>query len=630
MESWLSGSVSLRRLTVVFLDVAAVAAAFVLAFLLRFDFHLDSLTLDVLIRTVPYVVIIYFAASVVFSLYRGIYHYSSFTDLTNIAKAVASSAVVSAALVLFVQHGVSWFPRSVIILHPILAFLGIGAIRLSVRFGKNYMRFRNLPTAGQRRMLIVGAGDLGESLLRQVLKTPALGYQAAGFIDDDARKWGMYLHGVPVLGGREALPRILAAQAVDEIVIAISSRRGEIVRSVVEEIRHLKRKPEIKVAPSLDEVLRRPFEGVMLRKVRPSDLLNREAIRLDLARIEQVFQGQCILVTGAGGTIGGELCRQALQYRPRKLVFIDSHATSLFYQEAEMREKAHGVELAALLCDVRDAAQMEKVFQEHRPDVVLHAAAHKHVHQLETNIEEGVSNNFLGTYRVAELADRFGVKAFLLVSTDKAVRPSSVMGATKRAAEHVVEHFAKTSGTRFVAVRFGNVLGSSGSVLQIFQEQISKGGPLTVTDERATRFFMTVEEAVGLILQAVSMAKGGEVFILKMGTPVSILEMAKNLILLCGLEPEKDIEIRLTGLKPGEKLHEEVVEDASRSVDSAHPHILVLVAADRTPDVKKEAASMEALISSRDRAALLSRLREIVPTYEPSETAARSALPAGR
>jgi len=630
METWLSASVSLRRLTVVFLDVAVVAAAFLLAFLLRFDFRLDSLTLDVLIRTMPYVIIIYFATSVVFSLYRGIYHYSSFSDLTNIAKAVISAAVVSAALVLFVQHGVSWFPRSVILLHPILAFLGIGAIRLSVRVGKNYMRFRNMPATGQRSMLIVGAGDLGESLLRQILKTPALGYQAAGFIDDDARKWGMNLHGIPVLGGREALPRILAAQAIDEIVIAISSRRGEIVRSIVEEIRHLKRKPEIKVAPSLDEILRHPFEGVMLRKVRPSDLLNREAIRLDLAKIEQVFQGKCILVTGAGGTIGGELCRQALQYRPRKLVFIDSHATSLFYQEAEMRERAHGVELAALLCDVRDVPQMEKIFQEHRPDVVLHAAAHKHVHQLETNIEEGVSNNFLGTCRVAELSDRFGVEAFLLVSTDKAVRPSSVMGATKRAAEHVVHHFAKTSKTRFVAVRFGNVLGSSGSVLQIFQDQISRGGPLTVTDERATRFFMTVEEAVGLILQAVSMAKGGEIFILKMGTPVSILEMAKNLILLCGLEPEKDIEIRLTGLKPGEKLHEEVVEDASRSVDSGHPHILVLAAPDMTVDAKKEAAEMEALISSRDRAALLGRLREIVPTYAPSVTAAKLAAPAGR
>ncbi|MEK7765440.1 MAG: polysaccharide biosynthesis protein, partial [bacterium] len=323
-------------------------------------------------------------------------------------------------------------------------------------------------------------------------------------------------------------------------------------------------------------------------------------------------------VTGAGGTIGLELCRQVLKYGPAKLVALENHATSLFYCEGELRRLARGVALSTVLGDVRDEALVERVFRLHAPQVVLHAAAHKHVHQLETNVHEGITNNVLGTWNVARAADRQGAEVFLLISTDKAVKPRSVMGATKRVAELIVRALGRAGRTRFIGVRFGNVLGSSGSVLGIFQQQIADGGPVTVTDERATRYFMTVEESVGLILQAVSMAKGGEIFVLKMGTPVRIMDMARNLILLSGLEPGKDIEIKVTGLKQGEKLDEELAEDPSEMSASGHPDITVL-----KPDPGDAAitpvlvAELEALSRSADPGPVVRKLQGLIPTFHP-------------
>jgi len=314
------------------------------------------------------------------------------------------------------------------------------------------------------------------------------------------------------------------------------------------------------------------------------------------------------------------MCRQTLKYSPATLVILESHANSLFYCEREMRLKARGAKIQAVLGDVRDRDLLERVFAANKPNTVLHAAAHKHVWQLEYNVQEGLANNVIGTFETARAADKFGSDVFLLVSTDKAVRPSSVMGATKRAAEMVVQGFAKKSKTRFTGVRFGNVLGSSGSVLQIFQQQIAMGGPVTLTDERVTRYFMTVEEAVGLILQAAAMAKGGEIYVLKMGTPVRIADLARNLILLSGLEPGKDIEIRVTGLLQGEKLDEELVEEESeRKVASEHPDITVL-----KPDIEQllDEKGMESIIKAAggtDPRAAVARLKEIIPSFTPAD-----------
>lgn len=598
------------------LDALAVAAAFLAAFLIRFDLRLEPENVAIIRGTIGIAVAAYAASAVWFGLYRSLYHYASVADHLNIVKAVAAGAAAVAAAVLFVRQG--QFPRSVLILHPLLAFLGIAALRLAVRLARDAMKRRHLALDGVKSVLVFGAGDLGEGLVRSLQRESRAAYRIVGFVDDDPHKQGMHVHGVRVLGTRSDLPRLLATFDVDELVVAIAARRGELVRAVMDQLRGLPSPPEVKVAPSVEEMLAGPRDGAGIRPVDPADLLNRAEIRLDAERIGRSIRGRTVLVTGAGGTIGLELCRQVLKYGPAKLVILESHATSLFYAEGELRGLAKGAALDAVLGDVRDEALVERVVGAHRPHVVLHAAAHKHVHQLETNVHEGITCNVLGTWNVARAADRHGAEVFLLISTDKAVKPRSVMGATKRVAELLVRGLARASRTRFTGVRFGNVLGSSGSVLRIFQSQIANGGPVTVTDERATRYFMTVEESVGLILQAVSMAKGGEVFVLKMGTPVRILDMAKSLILLSGLEPGKDIEIRITGLKQGEKLDEELAEDPSEMTASEHPDITLLKPdpgdAEVTPAIVDE---LRALAATRDPAPVIARLRQLIPTFSP-------------
>lgn len=616
---------SFKRLSVVLLDGTVVMSAYLLAFLLRFDFRLESGSWETIRQTAPFL-LSYFLAFAFFSLYRGIYYFSSFSDLINITKAVASAGVVTASSILFIRQG--QFPRSVLLLHPILTFLGVGGVRFGIRLVKNHLNMPRGYSGECRRVLLIGGGDLGESLLRQMLKTKEPCYRVIGFIDDDPGMWGKRIHGFPVFGGLRVLAGVLERHQVDEIVIAIASRRGEIVRFVIDALRDVSEKPEIKIAPSLDEMLRSPHMGAALRQVRPVDLLNRGVVKLDMARIEKFLSGKTVLVTGAGGTIGSELSRQALQYRPRKIILIENHATSLFYAEAELRKRAGETEIIPLLGDIRDQALIDRVFTQHRPAAVLHAAAHKHVHQLEFNVQEGVGNNILGTYYLARAAHKHEAEVFLLVSTDKAVRPSSVMGATKRVAELIVRSFASRSGrTRFVAVRFGNVLGSSGSVFEIFQQQIAKGGPITVTHPDVTRYFMTVEEAVQLILQAASMARGGEIFVLKMGTPVRILEMARNLILLSGLEPDKDIEIRFTGLKQGEKLDEELVEDSGLCDDSEHPSIMILRPdGEVMPDMEKCIVDMGLLNRTSGPQALVAKIKELAPSFAPAAAHRGSSL----
>jgi FlaA1/EpsC-like NDP-sugar epimerase len=614
----LKSGFSIKRFGVVLMDAAVVIGAYFIAFLLRFDFNIGSGNLDIILQSLPCLVI-YFFAFRVFSLYRGIYYFSSFSDLINITKAVAVAGFSTALAILFVRQG--QFPRSVLLLHPILTFLGVGGVRFGIRLVKNYLNMPRSDSGKYRRVLLIGAGDLGESLLRQMLKTKDPCYKVIGFIDDEPGMWGKRIHGLPVFGGTRVLGSVLARHHVDEVVIAIASRRGDVVRFVIDTLRDVPCKPELKIAPGLDEMLRAPHAGTALRKVRPADLLNREVVKLDMARITHSLEGKTILVTGAGGTIGSELSRQVLQYHPRKLILLESHATSLFYVESELKEKVRGGEIIPLLGDIRDQSLIDRVFQEHKPEIVLHAAAHKHVHQLEFNVQEGVGNNILGTYHLARAAHKHEAEVFLLISTDKAVRPSSVMGATKRVAELIIRSFARRGGrTRFVAVRFGNVLGSSGSVLEIFQQQIAKGGPITVTHPDVTRYFMTVEEAVQLILQAVAMARGGEIFVLKMGTPVKILEMAKNLILLSGLEPDKDVEIRFTGLKQGEKLDEELIEDASLCDDSEHPSIMILRPdGAAAADMDSWIIDMGLLSRTAGPETLVGKIKELAPTFAPDK-----------
>ena len=612
---------TIRRTIIILLDAVTVIAALWVACGLRFDYPIPHRFIRMAVSATPIVLGTHFISAYIFSLYRGIYNFSSFSDLIRITKAMSVSAVISALLILITLR--ASYPKSILLLQPMLAFFGICAIRFGIRLIKSRTRLKGMSFADTKNVLLVGAGELGESLVRQMQKSPELGYSVVGFIDDNDDKWGLQIHGCTVLGGRQKLPEVLEKFDVDEIVISIASRRGDLVRALMDSLQHIRPRPEVRIAPALDEIFRSNSKDVSIRKVRPADLLNRSEKRLDESKISRMLERKCVLVTGAGGTIGSELCRQALRYQPEKIILLENHATSLFYRDNELKKLSRGTAVVSILGDIRDQAMLDRLFSEHKPNIVLHAAAHKHVHQLEFNIPEGIINNILGTFYVAQAAAKHKADTFLLVSTDKAVKPSCIMGATKQVAEHVVRHFsASGSNTCFTAVRFGNVLGSSGSVLKIFEDQIAHGGPVTVTDERATRYFMTVEESVGLILQAVAMAKGGEIFVLKMGTPVKIIDMAKNLITLSGLELKKDITIEFTGLKQGEKLDEELTEDPAGILDSEHPDIHVVDSRKDSPteEFQKRISEIEILSRGSDVSAMLRKLQVLAPTFTPAPT----------
>ncbi|MBI3300333.1 MAG: polysaccharide biosynthesis protein [Elusimicrobia bacterium] len=604
------------RISLLVLDLAVIMVGFSLAFLLRFEFSVDPRSRELLWSSLPLAVAGYLVPFKYLRLYSGIWRYSSFTDLVRIIGASSVGLVVSSTLILFVHHGD--YPRSVLLISHVFIFLGVCGTRFAFRFNRDYLQ-----DPGDRRpehsALIVGAGDMGESILRQALQTQGSGHSIAGFVDDDPAKWSRRIHDVPIFGGVKMLPELVKRFAVDEVIIAINARKGDIVRAVADALIASGSRAELKIAPTLNELLRNPGEKIVLRKVRPADLLGREEVRLDEPKIARFISGKSVLVTGAGGTIGQELCLQVMRYGPAKVVLLDSHATSLFYSERTLKEKAGTVPVVPVLGSTQDRSLLDRVFVEHKPELVLHAAAHKHLPQLETNVHEAVMNNFLATYYAAEAAHRHQALCFLLISTDKAVRPSSVMGATKRAAEMAVQAFAQRSMTRFLAVRFGNVLGSSGSVLKLFQEQIEKGGPITLTHPDMKRYFMTVEEAVQLILQACTMSEGGEVFMLEMGESVRILDMAKNLILLSGLKPEVDIRIQYTGIRPGEKMEEDLSDSTDDSVESGHPQISILRSAGAAPEVLEAyAKELESLCQEGDERTLIARLRQMIPTFLPA------------
>lgn len=620
--------ISRRRTFVMTVDSIAVLAAYALAFLLCFDFKLDSHYTGRLITTAPFAVLAFLLTSYYFG---GLRYHVSFGDAADVLKAAASAALLQGMM--FIPFTESKVPRPVLLLWPILSLFCVGGLHAFVRCAERYWRVSSLGLGKSRTAVIVGVGDLGERVYQGMRSDETIDYRIVAFFDDDPSKWGVRMHGVPVVGGVPSLTAFLRRVPVEEIVIAVGHRRGGVVNAVAAALQGVEKRPGVRIVPNFDEMLNSQ-KRVDPRKVQPADLLNRRVISLDTDGIARSIAGKVVLVTGAGGTIGGELSRQIVHYRPAKIILLENQATALFYREAELREKGSGVAVAAVLGDVRDQGLLGRIFRDERPQVVFHAAAHKHVHQLESNIHEGVSNNLLGTYHLARAADRHGVETFILISTDKAVRPACVMGATKRAAEIVVSNLARTSKTRFGAVRFGNVLGSSGSVLTIFQAEIEKGQPITITHPDAARYFMTVEEAVGLVLQASVLAKGGEIFVLKMGEQVRIVDMARNLILLSGLEPDRDIEIRFVGLKPGEKMTEELIEDPSGQEQSEHPEIMVLRSENRQiEELAARILNLE-LMSYASGDALIRALTDFVPTFTadpvhtkpPAETD-RRALP---
>ncbi|MDH4067094.1 MAG: polysaccharide biosynthesis protein, partial [Acidobacteriota bacterium] len=569
--------ISIRRPLIALLHVGLFALAWTGSFALRFDYDIPEPFLSRMLTTLPIVLLVKLGVFAFFGLLHGWWKFVGLSDLITIARA-ALVATVAVAITTVMASGFVGIPRSVFPVDLVLTFLFVGGVRFAVRVFAESLS----PRAGRgasKRVLVVGAGRTGSTLVREMRANPSLPYEPVGFVDDDPHKEGLKLHGVSVLGTTREISELVRDLEVEEVLLAIPSATGRQVRRVIDNCRE--GRVAFKTMPSVGDLIDGRISMTRIREVRIEDLLGREPTELDLGPVRANTEGHVVLVTGAAGSIGSELSRQIASLAPAHLLLLDRSESDLHDLELMLRHTLPNVKATAVVCDILDADDLESVFAEHRPSRVYHAAAYKHVGLMERHVVAAVRNNVVGTYRVATLAVRYGADQFVLVSTDKAVRPTSLMGATKRAAERVVSSF-RDGRTRFTAVRFGNVLGSRGSVVPIFKRQIEMGGPVTVTHADVVRYFMTIPEAVQLVLQAsVSAAsRGGDIFHLDMGEPVRIADLAANMIRLSGFEPGIDIDITYVGLRAGEKLSEELLTDGDEVAPTEHPRVRVVRAAD--------------------------------------------------
>lgn len=501
-----------------------------------------------------------------FGLYRGIWRFASMPDLIRITKAIAVGTTVTAAAIFFATR-MQGIPRSVLPIYGLLLIGLIGGPRFAYRWFKDHKLYKN----EGKKALIVGAGRAGEMLVRDLLRDSSREYEPTAFVDDNPKKRGQEIHGIRVIGSTASIPDMV--KGIDIILIALPSARSSDMRRIVSICE--KSGVPFRTLPKLHDLVAGRATVRALRDVKIEDLLGREPVTLDWPLIRSSNQGRVVLVTGGGGSIGSELCRQIAKLQPAKLIILEQSEFNLYSIDLELRRSLVDVPIVPLLGDVGDRVLVEETLRLHRPSVVFHAAAYKHVPMLEGQARAAVRNNVLGTRVMARAAERAGCELFVLISSDKAVNPGNIMGSTKQVAEVYCQSFSRQSKTRFITVRFGNVLGSAGSVIPLFRKQIAEGGPVTVTDPNMTRYFMTIPEASQLILQASSAGKGGEIFVLDMGEPVNIKYLAEQLIMLSGKKPGEDIEIVYTGLRPGEKMHEELFQADEELIKTSHPKLLL-------------------------------------------------------
>ncbi|OIO67088.1 MAG: polysaccharide biosynthesis protein [Zetaproteobacteria bacterium CG1_02_53_45] len=605
---------SLRNpLLVMVHDLVWIPLAVWLAFWLRFN--LESIPVE-FIRPLQLMVLISLPVHALtfwfFGLYRGIWRFASIPDLMRIVKAVVFATLIS-FVVMFVLQRLEGLPRSVLVLFPALLTIGLATPRLFYRWFKD--RNLNIYTLARKRALLVGAGQAGELLVRDLLKSGP--YEPVGFLDDSIRRQGQEIHGVRVIGTLAELGPTIDRLGIEVVLLSLPSASHQLIQQVVKQCQT--HAVPCRTLPSVADLADGKVEVSRLRKVQIEDLLGRETVELDQSGIHELLAGRVVLVTGAGGSIGSELCRQVLRYNPTDLILLDHGEFNLYTIDKELAalNPADKPGLHAVLGDIRDEPRMRWLFEHFRPDVVFNAAAYKHVPLVEDNPAEGVKTNVLGTCQIADLAVEFGVKKFLQVSTDKAVNPTNVMGTTKRCAEIYCQNLnLRSETTAFVTTRFGNVLGSAGSVVPLFRSQIEAGGPITVTHPDITRYFMTIPEAVSLILQAATMGCGGEIFVLDMGEPVKIVDLAEQMIRLTGLEPGRDIEIKFTGLRPGEKLYEELFHESETLQPTSHPKILL--SGSREVDwqeIQQVLVNLRQACGARDVQSLYQELRVLVPEF---------------
>ena len=603
-----------RSLLVIGVQLALIVAANLLAFVFRFEAEIPPFYRTLALATLPIVIGVYLSGLWAFGLFSGLWRYVGLYDLGRILWVSIACTAVFYGLVRGVLGWVE-YPRSVIILTGILTGGFLAGIRLAVRWFREWLQIVG-PTA--RRVAVVGAGNAGELLVRDLQANPAYNYRPVAFVDDDSVKQNVKIHGIPVLGTIADIHRVIQSVGAQEIIVAIPSAAPGLMQRVLATASVCQ--VPIKTLPNIGQILNSPISMRQVRPMRLEDLLQREPIQTDLQELHPLLEGKRVLVTGAGGSIGSELCRQIARYRPATLVLFERYENSLHALELELRESFPQVGIRAVVGDVTDADGVKAVFRACTPYLLFHAAAHKHVPLMEHNQREAVRNNILGTRVVTSAAREANVERFVLISTDKAVNPTNVMGATKRVAEYTVQAMNGAGATRFTVVRFGNVLGSNGSVVPLFVEQIKKGGPITVTHPDIKRYFMTIPEAVQLILQASVRGQGGDVFVLDMGEQVRITDLARNMIVLSGLVPDQDIKITYTGLRPGEKLYEELFERDERVEPTSHAKIKRVVGNNlfEIDELTRRLDRLEESLSQADQVSLVSQLKELVPTYSPS------------
>ena len=614
------------------IDIILLACALYFSNLVRFDFTIPEEHWVAFKWILPFVLVIKIISFYFLDLYRGMWRFTSIADLLNIIKATTISFFLIICLILFSPARFLGFSRSVFVIDWCFTILLIAGFRLSVRIyfvhqSEEKLRLihiwkvlslSNKKRSDSKRLLIIGAGDCGEKIYREIRDNHQLQYDVVGFLDDNSVKFGKKIHGVPVLGYIKDISMVSEKVSADEALIAIPSANAQQIRNIVAKCRESDIK--FKTIPGMGELIDGKVTINAIREVDYRDLLGREVIKLDEEGIGGYLKGQSVLVTGAGGSIGSELCRQICRFQPNQIILLERAESPLCEIELELKKNHNEINVVPLLADIQDNYQLKKAFETFKPQTVFHAAAYKHVPMLESQPWKAIENNIQGTINVATVANKFNVDRFVFVSTDKAVRPANVMGASKRVAEMLVrnQNGCGVQNTRFMIVRFGNVVGSNGSVVPLFKKQIKKGGPVTVTHPDVTRFFMTIPEACQLILQAGAMGHGGEIFLLDMGTPIKIDDMARDLVRLSGFEPDVDIKIEYIGLRPGEKLHEELIVEGEDVLPTAHKKIMVLKGIECNLEVLNgKIDDLSILAKEHGEEKIKQKLQEIVPDYSP-------------
>ncbi|WP_088188407.1 nucleoside-diphosphate sugar epimerase/dehydratase [Desulfosporosinus sp. FKA] len=601
-----------RSIVLILFDIILINLAMFASYYLRFDGAIPIEYKTTYIQTVCIGTFVYIGVFIFFGLYKKLWQYASIGELLSVVYAVTVGTGIIVTIIYF--SAPMRLAHTVAVLLWFLTIFLIGGSRFAWRILQENHVFNSPEPGSKSRVLIVGAGDAGVMVAREFKKRFFREGRPVGFIDDDSHKQRLEVHGIPVLGRCQDIPRIVNNHNIDQIILAIPSASGDAIREIVEICEQTS--AELKIMPGVFDVLSGTVDTKKIRKVQVEDLLGREPVKVNLEEVSGYLTGETVVVTGAGGSIGSEICRQIIKFNPAKLVVVGQGENNIFDIEQELRSENPKLNIETEILDIKDQTKVNLVFSRHKPGVVFHAAAHKHVPLMEKNPEEALKNNIVGTRNLAEAADAVKVKTFVLISTDKAVNPTSIMGATKRVAEMIIQSIDKRSTTKFVAVRFGNVLGSRGSVIPTFKKQIEKGGPVTVTHPDMVRFFMTIPEAAQLVVQAGAIAKGGEIFILDMGRPVKIMDLAKDLIRLSGYKPGVDIPIRITGMRPGEKLYEELL--TAEEGTSATKHQRIFVAKPNTIDEEKLEKLVYAIRENGSfftREQVVAHLQYIVPEF---------------